>query len=195
MEAAARQAAEPRVLEAVDSVRVVNLLSWRYRDPGRLVAQRIRANKATTRYTGIGGNVPQSLVNQASLDIQHSRADAVLIAGAETWRSRTRLRAAGRRLAGTEQDESVPVAPGSDDEFQMSGDAQIRINLDRPVHVYPMFEQAVRIASGGRRLMSTVAALVNCGPSSPRWRRTTRTRGTGIRCRPNKSGNPGPPTG
>jgi acetyl-CoA C-acetyltransferase len=148
MAAAARRAAEPRVLEAVDSVRVVNLLSWRYRDPGLLVAQRVRADNATTRYTGIGGNVPQSLVNQASLDIQHSRADAVLIAGAETWRSRTRLRAAGRRLEGTTQDESVPVAPGSHDEFQMSGEAQIRIKLDRPVHVYPMFEQAVRIARG-----------------------------------------------
>jgi acetyl-CoA C-acetyltransferase len=194
MAAAAREAADPRVLEAVDSVRVVNLLSWRYRDPGLLVAQRIRADKATTRYTGIGGNVPQALVNQACLDIQHSRADAVLIAGAETWRSRTRLRAAGRRLEGTPQDESVPVAPGSHDEFQMSGEAQIRIKLDRPANVYPLFEQAVRIATGSR-LTRTVAALVNCGPSSPRWRRPTRTRGTGIRYRPNKSGNPGPPTG
>ena len=36
MVAAARAAADPRVLEAVDSVRVVNLLSWRYRDPGLL---------------------------------------------------------------------------------------------------------------------------------------------------------------
>ena len=43
MASAARAAADPRVLEAVDSVRVVNLLSWRYRDPGLLVAQRIRA--------------------------------------------------------------------------------------------------------------------------------------------------------
>jgi acetyl-CoA C-acetyltransferase len=148
MEAAARGAAEPRVLEAVDSVRVVNLLSWRYRDPGLLVAQRIRAAKAATRYTGIGGNVPQSLVNQACLDIQQGRADAVLITGAETWRSRTRLRAAGRRLEGTAQDNSVPLAPGSHDEFQMSGEAQIRIGLDRPANVYPMFEQALRIARG-----------------------------------------------
>lgn len=49
MEAAARAAADPRVLAAVDAVRVVNLLSWRYRDPGRLLAQRIRAEGAATR--------------------------------------------------------------------------------------------------------------------------------------------------
>lgn len=148
MERAARAAADPRVLEAVDSVRIVNLLSWRYRNPGLLLAQRIRATNAHSRYTSIGGNVPQSLVNQACLDIQAGRLDTVLIAGGETWRTRTRVRAAGGRLDWTTQDESVPVSPGADDEFQMAGDVEIRIKLDRPAYVYPMFEQAVRIDAG-----------------------------------------------
>ena len=30
----------------------------------------------------------------------------------------------------------------------MAGPAELRINLDRPAYVYPMFEQAVRIAAG-----------------------------------------------
>jgi len=148
MVAAARAAADPRVLEAVDSVRIVNLLSWRYRDPGLLLAQRIRAANADTRYTGVGGNVPQSLVNQACLDIQSGRADAILIAGAETWRTRTRVRARGGTLEWTKQDDSVPMAPGSDNGVPMAGPAELRIHLDRPSYVYPMFEQAVRIAAG-----------------------------------------------
>jgi acetyl-CoA C-acetyltransferase len=148
MVSAARAAADPRVLEAVDAVRIVNLLSWRYRDPGLLVAQRIRATKAATRYTGIGGNVPQTLVNLACLDIQQGRADAVLIAGAETWRTRTRMRAQGQKLQGTRQDESVPLAPGSDENMPMAGPGDLKIHLDRPAYVYPMFEQAVRIAAG-----------------------------------------------
>ncbi|MCT7661946.1 acetyl-CoA acetyltransferase [Mycobacterium deserti] len=148
MVAAARAAADPRVLEAVDSVRVVNLLSWRYRDPGRLLAQSVGAQDATTRYTGIGGNVPQSLVNQACLDIQAGRAGVVLIAGAETWRSRTKLRAAGKRAQWTSQDESVPLAEGSDEVMVLAGPEDLRIHLDRPAYVYPMFEQALRIAAG-----------------------------------------------
>lgn len=148
MVAAARAAADPRVLEAVDSVRIVNLLSWRYRDPGLLLAQRIRAPQAATRYTGIGGNVPQSLVNQACVDIQAGRTDVVLIAGAETWRTRMRLRARGAKPDWTHQDESVPLADGADEGVPMAGPAEIRINLDRPAYVYPMFEQAVRIAAG-----------------------------------------------
>ncbi|MGB0964338.1 MAG: acetyl-CoA acetyltransferase, partial [Mycobacterium sp.] len=151
MVAAARNAADPRVLEALDTVRIVNLLSWRYRDPGLLLAQRLRADKATTRYTGVGGNVPQSLVNQACLDIQRGTAGVVLIAGAETWRTRSRLRAAGVKPDWTRQAESVPIAPGSDDGVPMAGPAEIRIKLDRPAYVYPIFEQAVRIAAGETR--------------------------------------------
>ena len=148
MVAAARAGADPRVLEAVDSVRVVSMLSWRYRDPGLLLAQRIRAKNAATRYTGVGGNVPQTLVNQACLDIRAGRAGVVMIAGAETWRTRTRLRARGAKPEWTRQDESVPLAEGADDGVPMAGPAEIRIKLDRPAYVYPMFEQAVRIAAG-----------------------------------------------
>ncbi len=148
MAAAARDAADPRVLRAVDSVRVVNLLSWRYRDPGRLLADRIGAAEAGTRYTGIGGNVPQSLVNQACLDIAAGRAEVVLIAGAEAWRTRTRLRRRGEKPQWTSQDGSVPPAEGADENVPMAGPAELRISLDRPAYVYPMFEQAVRIAAG-----------------------------------------------
>lgn len=147
MEAAARAAAGAKVLESVDAVRVVNLLSVRYRDAGLLLAQRIGAPGAATGYTPIGGNVPQSLVNRACLDIQQGRNDVVLIAGGETWRTRTRLKARGERLHGTKQDESVPMAP-SDPEFEMAGPAEVRIGLVAPSHVYPMFEQALRIAAG-----------------------------------------------
>jgi acetyl-CoA C-acetyltransferase len=148
MERAARAAADPRVLESVDSVRIVNLLSWRYRNPGLLLAQRIRAPRAESRYTSVGGNVPQSLVNEACRDIARGRVDTVLIAGAETWRTRTKVRAAGGRLDWTKQDDSVPVPQGADDQFLMAGPVEIKIHLDRPVYVYPMFEQALRIAAG-----------------------------------------------
>lgn len=54
MESAARAAADPRVLEAVDSVRIVNLLSWRYRNPGLLLAQRIGASGPRPVHESIG---------------------------------------------------------------------------------------------------------------------------------------------
>src|SRR5580693_2416071 len=138
MAAAARQAADSQVLEAVDSIRVVNVLSAHYRDPGLLLGRRIHAAEFTTLYSPVGGNVPQSLVNQACLDIQNGRAGVVLLTGAETWRTRRGLRAKGGKLEWTAEDQSVPMA----------GDAEIRIKLDRPAYIYPLFEQALRIANG-----------------------------------------------
>ncbi len=148
MVAAVRQAADSRVIEAVDSIRVVNILSAHYRDPGLLLGQRIGATDFTTLYSPVGGNVPQSLVNQACLDIQRGRAQVVLLAGAETWRTRRGLRAKGGKLVWTVQDESVPAAEVSGDDVPMAGDAEIRIHLDRPAYVYPLFEQALRVARG-----------------------------------------------
>ncbi|MGH3958138.1 acetyl-CoA acetyltransferase [Mycobacterium sp.] len=148
MAAAAREAADERVLAAVDSIRVVNLFSARYRDPGLLLGRRIGADHPATGYSGVGGNVPQTLVNRACLDIRHDRAGVVLIAGAETWRTRMQLRAQGRKLGWTHQDESVPIAQGGDEDVRMSGPAEERIGLDRPAYVYPMFEEALRISTG-----------------------------------------------
>lgn len=181
MVAAAREAADPRVLQAVDAIRVVNLLSWRYRDPGLLLGQRIGAPEAATRYTGVGGNTPQSLVNQACLDIQNGRAEVVLLAGGETWRTRMRLRAKGIKPDWTRQEESVAVPPGGED-VPMSGPAEDRIGLDRPSFVYPLFEQALRIANGEsveehqRRISALWAGFSEVAAANPNaWSRVART--------------------
>lgn len=148
MAQAAREAADARVLEAVDAIRIVRMLSWRYRDPVRLLGEQIGAADFASLYSGVGGNVPQSLVNQACLDIQNGQANVVLIGGAEKWRTRTRLRAEGRKPDWPQQDEAVPAAPGGEDDVPLAGPAEMRIKLVAPAHVYPMFEQAVRIAAG-----------------------------------------------
>ena len=178
MAMAAREAADPRVLQAVDAIRVVNLLSWRYRDPGLLLGARIGAANAATYYTGIGGNTPQSLVNQACLDIQ----------------ARPRRRgAAGRRrdLAHPDAAAGQGYPPGLDaagrlrarcrrapsDEVPMSGPAEDRIGLDRALVRLP----AVRAGAAHRRrrvgATTTAGASASCGRGSARWPPTTRTPG------------------
>ena len=72
----------------------------------------------------------------------------MLLAGAETWRTRRGLKAKGGKLVWTLQDESVPMAEVSGKDVPMAGDAEIRIGLARPSSVYPLFEQALRIANG-----------------------------------------------
>ncbi|MFW0785232.1 acetyl-CoA acetyltransferase [Gordonia sp. CPCC 206044] len=145
---AADEAGNTRLLELVDSVRIVGLLSWRYRDPGALVGERIGATPRHTAYTGSGGSTPQVLVNAAAEDIAAGRSDVVLIGGAESWRTRMKLRGQGIRPDWTVQDDSVPAAPIVVDEVPMRSDTEMRAGLDRPAYIYPLFEQAVRLSRG-----------------------------------------------
>ncbi|AHH19862.1 putative acetyl-CoA acetyltransferase [Nocardia nova SH22a] len=145
---AATEAGTARLLELVDSVRIVGLLSWRYRDPGALVAERIGATPRHTGYTGSGGSTPQVLVNQAAEDIATGRCDVVLVGGAESWRTRMKLRAQGIRPDWTVQDDAVPAAPMLVPEVPMRSETENRAGLDRPAYIYPLFEQALRLSAG-----------------------------------------------
>src|ERR1700722_4522529 len=100
MVTAARQAADARVLEAVDAIRVVNVFSARYRDPGLLLGQRIGADRPATRYSGVGGNVPQSLVNQACLDIRRTCTHCSSRRCGSAWGSRSRITASASATCG-----------------------------------------------------------------------------------------------
>ena len=42
----------------------------------------------------------------------------------------------------------MPFAEGANENLPMVGPAELRINLDRPAYVYPLFEQALRIEAG-----------------------------------------------
>jgi acetyl-CoA C-acetyltransferase len=177
MAEAARDAANPHVLEAVDAIRIVAMLSWRYRDPGLLLGEQIGATRFESRYSGVGGNVPQSLVNEACLDIQRGNAEVVLIGGSERWRTRTRLRGEDRRPDWPSQGEEVPSAQ-SEDDVPLAGPAEMRIRLVAPANVYPMFEQALRVAAGEKsddhrrrigELWSSFSAVAEDNPNA--WNR------------------------
>lgn len=144
---AAQDAGAPSLADAVQSVRVVNLLSWRYRNPGALVGERLGAPVRHTVYTGAGGSHPQALLNDAAEDIAAGRVDVVVVCGAEAWRTRMALKKAGERPDWTRQGEDV-AEPETRPEVPMRHETEVRAGLDRPAHVYPLFEQALRVSAG-----------------------------------------------
>jgi acetyl-CoA C-acetyltransferase len=145
---AAEEAGAPDVLRAVDTVFVVGLLSWTYRNPGALLAERIGASPRRTGYTGDGGSNPQALVHRAARAIQNGDSDVALIGGAESWRTRMKLKAQGVRPDWTKQDGHVPEADILIPDVPMRFEGQLRAGLDRPSYAYPLIEQAIRIRAG-----------------------------------------------
>lgn len=152
IERAARLAAEdagaPNLLPHIDAVRIVAIMSWRYRNPGALVAERIGATEATTEVSPLGGNSPQMLVNRTALDIAAGHNDLVVIGGAESLLSRNRFRREDALPPWSNQDDSVPAAPVLGQELDMSHSAEINQGIVMPVQAYPILETAVRSASG-----------------------------------------------
>ncbi len=135
-------------LARADSIRVSRELSWRYGDPGALIAERVGASPQQTIYTVMGGNYVQSLVNLTAVDIQAGRADVVLLAGAEAWRTRSAARGAGATLEWTTQAEGVEPTILLGEDTPLSSPAEVERRIFLPIQIYPMFEVALRAAAG-----------------------------------------------
>jgi acetyl-CoA C-acetyltransferase len=134
-------------LSTVDSVRVVSLLSWKYGNPALVVAQQMGLVANEHAVTTMGGNSPQSLVNHSAAQIQSGQLDIAVLAGGESWRTRSRARKAGVDLSWPKApDDSVPVTVG--EELVMNHPSEIARGIVMPVQVYPMFETAIRAAEG-----------------------------------------------
>jgi acetyl-CoA C-acetyltransferase len=148
---AIRRAAADAGLSAppeVDAIRVVSLLSHRYRDPARFIAESLGLSPAETGYTTAGGNSPQSLVNLTAGEIQRGEIDIAILTGAEAWRTRMRARKAGVDLGWPAVAEDVEPSRILGKELEMNHPGEIERGLMMPVQVYPMFETALRAAAG-----------------------------------------------
>jgi acetyl-CoA C-acetyltransferase len=149
LQRAADDAGAPRLLAQAGSIRILHLVSWAYADVGRAVASRLGIDPRESLITATGGNGPQMLVTRTAADIQSGALDVALIASAETVGTRLRARKAGVHLPWTPLDRDAAgqqtvigqERPGLHDLESAAG-------LDGPTTVYPLFENAVRVARG-----------------------------------------------
>ncbi len=129
------------------SLRVVNLLSWKYGDPAYLIAEHLGLTATETAYTTMGGQSPQSLVNATAAEIQTGALDIAILAGGEARRTRVRARQAGFPLEWpTAPQDRVPRILG--DEFVLNHQLELDRGVMMPVQIYPIFESAIRASAG-----------------------------------------------
>lgn len=128
-----------------DSIRVVNLLSWKYGNPAQFIADDLKLTPREFGYSAMGGNTPQTLVNAASRQILAGELDLVILTGGETTRTRARYRKAGVEPQWrTSDDEPVLVS----EDLTMNMPEELERKIMMPIQIYPMFETALRAQAG-----------------------------------------------
>jgi acetyl-CoA C-acetyltransferase len=173
--AVARRAADDAgagkaLLEALDTLAVVNVSAWRMRSAAGLLAEALGIAPARRFDTSIGGNTPTLLVNRFAREIAAGRCDAALVAGCDVFFSVARARKRGVTLAWpTGGDPSELVG----DDSSPLLDVEIRHGLVAPARVYPLFENAWRARRGWsleehrRRLGALLAPMTQVAAANP----------------------------
>jgi acetyl-CoA C-acetyltransferase len=127
----------------IDAVRVVWGV-WPYRDPGRLVADRIGASSARSSITTMGGNQVYDLVIDTALRIRNGGLDVAVLTGAETLRTRRSDRARGAHTEYlSERDGAAPDDVLGKDQ-PLNSDAEREIGIETVARFYAMAETALR---------------------------------------------------
>lgn len=136
------------VLDRVDTIAVVALISWRYPDPGARLAQRLGVEPKTTILTTTGGNSPQMLLNRLADSIQRGKTDVALIGGVECMSSRLRAQREPKVWLDWLKDDSPPCPNVMGDDRPGSSQYEMAHLAAAPVQIYPLFETARRARLG-----------------------------------------------
>src|SRR3954453_21145836 len=142
LEAAVKRAAEDAgatLLSEVDSLDVVNFLSWRYRDPEQLLARRLGIMPSHCFYGPVGGESPIRYLHEAAQRIARGEVKVAVVCGAEAQSTATKAERAGVELPWTAFAHDVPD-PKRGAAYQKP--LAVQLGVARPITVYPLYEAA-----------------------------------------------------
>ena len=143
-ELVARQAGEdagtPEIFSELERLDVVYSQSWQYDNPVARLSERLGATPATGIYSGIGGSVPQTLLNGAATSILQGELDVAMVVGAEAL-------ATIRRLKKNDQRPNWSYPPAEKQPFPMDipyHPAEISHSIFQAYLTFALFDNARR---------------------------------------------------
>ncbi|HYW61881.1 MAG TPA: acetyl-CoA acetyltransferase, partial [Bradyrhizobium sp.] len=142
LEAAVRRAGDDAgaaLLQEIDSLDVVNFLSWRYRDPEKLLAKRLGITPAHRAYGPVGGESPIRFLHEAAKRIARGESKVAVVCGAEAQSTATKAERSKLELPWTPFAQDVPE-PKRGAAYQKP--LAVQLGVARPITVYPLYETA-----------------------------------------------------
>jgi acetyl-CoA C-acetyltransferase len=128
-----------KLLGEVQSLDIVSFMSWRYRDPEKVLAQRLGIAPAHCYYGPVGGESPIRYLHEAAQRIARGECTVAAVCGAEAQSTATKAERAGAKLPWTPFAHDVEE-PKRGAAFQKP--LAVKLGVFRPVTVYPFYEAA-----------------------------------------------------
>src|SRR6266704_6063467 len=127
------------LLGGIGSLDIVNFLSWRYRDPEKLLAGRLGITPKHAYYGPVGGESPIRYLHQAAQRIARGECSVAAVCGAEAQSTATKAERAGVSPSWTPFAHDVEE-PRRGAAFQKP--MAVKLGVFRPITVYPFYEAA-----------------------------------------------------
>lgn len=140
-------AASSKLAAAVDLIAVLDGL-WSWRDPGRLIAAHLGADRARSCLTSFGGQTPQTLTAALCSRILASEIDLAVICGGEINHTRRRARSRGVTLARQPEPADARSNEVFGEPLDMGNDHETALGLAHPAHSYALIESILMARSG-----------------------------------------------
>lgn len=135
------------LLDRVDAVSLIGLVSWRYADPVALLCEHLGIAPAERTNASMGGETPVRLVHEAAVRIAAGAALTAVVVGGEASHARREAHKAGVELPWT-------AAVLSDDAVRFPSSRLAKspiayeLGVTDPAHIYPFYEMAAEAAWG-----------------------------------------------
>src|SRR6202162_5831786 len=128
-----------KLLGGIQSLDIVNFLSWRYRDPEIQLSDRLGIKPKHAYYGPVGGESPIRYLHEAAQRIARGECSVAAVCGAEAQSTATKAERAKIDLPWTPFAHDVPE-PKRGAAFQKP--MAVKLGVFRPVTVYPLYEAA-----------------------------------------------------
>jgi acetyl-CoA acetyltransferase len=175
---AGEDAGDAALVSRVDSIDVVNIVSWQYDDVAARLAEGLGARPGRAVHSDVGGHQPLRLLDAAAARIASGESQVALVAGAEAVRSVEGAMRAGHLPPWPDP----PAGAAPPNPLDHASARMARHGLLWPTEVYPLYEHGSRHALGltaaaaveeAARRWSVASAVAADNPTS--WIREPKT--------------------
>ncbi len=132
-------------LARIDSLDIINLVSWRYDRVAARLAERLGISPARGVYGVVGGETPTTRIHEAALRIMNGESQVAVVTGGEATNAVAKAKAAGVELAWTPPAAKPenPINP-----LDHVTPLAMRHGVVQPPQIYPLYENAATAAWG-----------------------------------------------